>query len=238
MSRYKAAALHLLMSALILFSLFLLIANVWYPHKLFTLGAGVDLLKLVGFVDLVAGPLVMLIVFDARKKWMKLDIAIIVLCQVSFMAYGLWSIFVARPVIMAYVDHHFYLVRANEIDQKDLAAATLEQFRKLPLDGPILVATTEPSDPKVREDLLFAGTGGMGLQNLPKYYVPYATQTQDVIKSGKTLKQLGVDQSTKDRVAEYEKTLHRAVLYLPMVNKTKPLIVVVDANTGAFVDLI
>jgi hypothetical protein len=238
MNRYKAALIHLLSSALVLGTLFVLIAYVWYPYKLFTLGAGAELLTLIACVDLVAGPMVMLIIFDANKRLIKMDVAIVIVFQLAFMAYGVWSMYHARPVYMAYSNNHFYLVRANEIAATDLSDATLDQFKRLPMFGPVMVGTREPDDPKVQQDLLFAGMEGMGVQNLPKYYVPYETLAAEVIKSGKTVNQLGVEMEVKKRVTEYEKTLHRSVLYLPMVNKLKPLIVVVDAKTAQFVDLI
>jgi hypothetical protein len=98
MNRYKAALLHLSGSACVLLSAFLLVKCVWYPGKLFSVAAGGELMRLLAGVDLILGPLVMLIIFDVRKKLIKLDIAIILICQLAFLAYGLWSIYVARPV--------------------------------------------------------------------------------------------------------------------------------------------
>jgi len=238
MSRYKAAAIHLFFSALLLFTIFLLIACVWYPHKLFGLAAGVELLRLIVGVDLIMGPLAMLIIFDAKKKLIKMDVAIILVLQISFMGYGLWSMFSARPVFIAFAQDHFYLVRANEIDENDLSAAKSEEFRHLPLLGPLHIGTLEPEDPKVKEELLFAGIGGMGIQNLPKYFVPYQQVAAAVVKAGKSSQQLGVDNATRQRVKEYEKNVTREVLYLPMVNKQTPLIVVFDAKTAEIIDVI
>jgi hypothetical protein len=238
MSRYKAAALHLFFSGLVLFTIFLLIAYVWYPYKLFALAAGADLLRLIICVDLIIGPLVMLVIFDAKKKLIKMDVAIVLICQICFMSYGLWAMFSSRPVFFVFADQHFYLVKANEIDKKDLQLAS-EPFNTLPLLGPYSVGTRQPDDAKVKAEVLFAGLSGMGIQDLPKYYVPYAQLKVEVIKSGKTSKQLGVDFETRQRVSVYEK-LHTMypVLFLPMVNKTTPLIVVINAKTAEFVDLI
>lgn len=239
MTRYKAAGIHLILSGLVLFAIYLFIAFVWYPHKLFALGAGLDLLRLIICVDLIVGPLVMLIVFDAKKRLIKLDITIILVCQICFMSYGLWTMLSARPAFFVFSDSHFYLVRANEIDSKDLKAAANDQFNHAPLLGPIYVGAIEPDDGKIKNDLTFASLGGMGVQNFPKYYVSYQQVISDVLKSGKTLKQLGVDSDTKQRIKEYEQQhATRPVLYLPMVNKLTPLIVVIDAKTAEVIDLI
>ena len=238
MSRYKAAAIHLFFSCLVLATIFLLIAYVWYPHKMFGLAAGYELLRLIIAVDLIIGPLVMLIIFDAKKKLIKLDVAIILICQIGFMSYGMWSMFSARPVFLVFSTEHFYLVRANEIEDKDLLAAKNQDFHHLPLLGPINVGAKIPDSTTLQQDMLFAGLGGMGIQNLPQYFVPYAQVASEVIKAGKTLQQMGVDEATKQRIREYESTGLRNSLYLPMVNKTTPLIVVIDAKTAQITDVI
>jgi len=239
MNRFRAAALHLLSSALVLLLVFLLIQQVWYPGKLFTLAAGADLLKLIIGVDLIIGPLVMLIIFDAKKKLIKLDVAIVLLLQVAFMGYGLWTMFAARPAFYVFAQDHFYLVRANEIEDKDLKLSRFREFQSIPLFGPEYVGTKQPADIKLRNDIAFGSLAGLGIQNLPQYFVPYEQVLQEVKSSGKTSQKLMVDFEVKARVTSYEKTHSaRPVLFLPMVNKHTPLIVVVDATTAQIVEII
>jgi hypothetical protein len=239
MNRYKAFGLHLLSSASVLFVIFLLIWQVWYPGKLFTLAAGEDLLRLIIAVDLIVGPLIMLIIFDAKKKYIKMDVAIVLTCQIVFMSYGLWTMFSTRPAFYVFADNHFYLVRANEITSKDLLASPYSQFKSLPLLGPVYVGTREPDDIKLRNDLAFGGLSGAGIQNLPKYFVPYEHVIQQVREAGKTSQQLGVDLDTKARVKAYE-NIHnsKSILFLPMVNKRTPLIVAIDPASAKIIDLI
>jgi hypothetical protein len=238
MNRYKAAGLHLLFSAVTLSLVFLLIAQLWYPHKLFSLAAGAELLHLIIGVDLVMGPLVMLIIFDAKKKLIKMDVAIILICQIGFMAYGLWTMYTARPAFLVFAESHFYLVRANEIErtQFDLAPP---QYQNAPTLGPVYVGTQMPTDKKSQDEILMGFLGGMGIQDLPRYFVPYDQVRQQVVKAGLTSAKLGVDAETKQRVKDYElEHTEQPVLFLPMVNKLRPLIVVFDARTGDVVDLI
>jgi hypothetical protein len=239
MSRYKAFLLHLCFSAIVLFIIFLLIQQIWYPGKLFTLAAGYNLLRLIVCVDLVIGPLIMLIIFDAKKKLIKMDVAIILICQLTFMLYGLWTMFSARPAFYVFAEKHFYLVRANEISSKDLLASKYPQFNSLPLWGPVYIGTAEPDDINLRNDLAFGSLGGAGIQNLPKYFVPYEQVIQQVKEAGKTSQQLGVDFETKARVKEYEKNhTSKPILFLPMVNKRTPLIVAIDPASAKIIDLI
>ena len=240
MNRYQAALIHLLASACLLLLSYLFIANVWYPGPFFMAAAGVDLMKLLIGVDLILGPLVMLIIFDARKKLIKLDVAIVILCQAGFLLYGIWSIYSARPVYIAFVENRFCLVRANEIDTADLAKVTNPQFKSLPHFGPAYVGTKEPEDPKAKEDILFGGFGGMGIQNLPQYFIPYADVQPQVKVAAKSAQQLkGITAETRIKLQDYEKR-HQpgSVLFLILINKHTPLVAVIDAQSGAIVELI
>lgn len=239
MTRYKAFALHLLTSIFVLSFIFLLIERIWYPDKLFTLASGFDLLKLIAGVDLVLGPFLTLLIFDAKKKYIKMDVFIIVLCQLGFMAYGCWIMFIARPVYFAFVNDRFYLVRADEIDRKDLMAAKESQFKRMSLSGPIAVGTKEPADEKIKAAIALSSLGGMGIQNLPQYFVPYNQVAQQVVSAGKSGQELKVDYSTKKRVVDFqEKYPAKSVLFIPMVNKRTPLVVVIDANSAQIIQII
>lgn len=240
MTRYKAFTLHLLSSIVVLSFLYLLVERVWYPGKLFNLAAGIDLLGLIAIVDLVLGPLVMLIIFDAKKKYIKLDVFIVVLCQFGFMIYGCWSMFSARPAYFAFVDNHFYLVKANEIDEDSLKRARNPQFKQIPLTGPVPVGTQEPDDLRIRNEIALSSIGGMGIQDLPRYFVPYSQVRQQVMATGKLSKDLTVDQSTKARVFAYEKihATKEVILFIPMVNKLTPLIVAIDPKTAQILAII
>jgi hypothetical protein len=238
-TRYKAFTLHLIASIGVLSLIFLLIQQIWYPGKLFTLAAGLDLLYLIVGVDLVMGPLVMLIIFDTKKKNLKMDVGIVLLCQLGFLAYGCWVMYGARPVYFAFVDNRFHLVRANEIDYKDLRLVKESQFKQIPLWGPIAVGTQEPDDPKIKSDIAFSALGGMGIQDLPQYFVPYTQVSQQVVAAAKPSQELKLDQFTQERVIAYEKKHpYQSALFVPMVNKKTPLVVAIDPKTAHIIQII
>lgn len=240
MTRYKAFVIHLLSSIVALGIIFLLIERIWYPGQLFKLAAGFDLLRLIVCVDLVIGPLIMLIIFDAKKKLIKMDVTIILLFQIGFMAYGCWVMFTARPAYFAFAENRFYLVRANEVDDDGLKLVSDPQFKKMPLLGPVAVGTKQPDDVKMRNDIALSALGGMGIQDLPQYFVPYGQVERQVLAAGKPSQELKLDHDTKQRLTAYEEK-HRdkgELLFIPMVNKHNPLIVAVNAKTAQIVDII
>lgn len=240
MNRYQAALIHLAVSACLLGLAYLFVANIWYPGPLFMAAAGGDLMKLLVSVDVILGPLIMLIIFAPEKKLIKFDVAVIVLCQAVFLGYGMWSIYSARPVYIAFVESRYFLVRANDIDDVDLAKASNPLFKSLPKFGPIYVGTKEPADPKIRQDILFSGLSGMGIQNLPQYFIPYTDVQRQVLLVGKSSQDLkGISMETRVVLQKIEqRRVTSPVLFLMLVNKQIPLIAVIDAKTGAVIELV
>lgn len=240
MSRYQAAALHFLGSASVLFLIFALVRWIWYPGPLFFAASGANLIGIVTAVDVVVGPLIMLIIFDAKKKGIKFDVVFILLCQIAFIGYGSWSIFQARPVYIAFVNQGFMLVIANEIEDTDMAKASNPEFKRRPWFGPLTVGTKAPSDEKKREEILFAGIGGMGLQNLPQYYVPYTEVMPQVKQAARPVAELPkISMEDKQRLLDFQaQQKNQAVNFIPMRSKQRHLYAAIDPKTGAILGIL
>lgn len=79
MTRWKAAGIHLCISLLVVGTIAATIFLVWYPHGLWHV-AGLDRLFVVMLgIDIVAGPLLTLIVYNRAKPELKRDLAIVAL---------------------------------------------------------------------------------------------------------------------------------------------------------------
>ncbi|MGH8806863.1 MAG: TfpX/TfpZ family type IV pilin accessory protein [Noviherbaspirillum sp.] len=246
MNRFKASSIHFLCSAVVLLLIFVLVRWIWYPGQLFEAASGVDLIVILVSVDVVLGPLITLVIFKPKKSSLKFDMACVVALQVVFMAYGVWAIFSARPVYMAFVENRFYLVTANQIDPEDQRKAAKPAFQSLPWLGPEVVGTTMPLDPNVIKNLFWAAPSGLGLHNLPQYFLAYAevaSQAKSAAKTAQELAAKGKATSIEDlgTLAAYE-TKKRAegkqVLFVPLLNQKKILNVVIDASTGAVVEVL
>ena len=74
MSRYRAAAIHLGLSALLFVALAYLVVFVWYPGFFFETDGGWEGIRIIAAVDLVVGPLLTLIVFKAGKPGLRFDL--------------------------------------------------------------------------------------------------------------------------------------------------------------------
>ena len=66
-------------------------------------------------IDVILGPVLGFIVFKEGKKTLKMDLAIIIVLQLSALSYGLFSIYQGRPVWLVFQNDHFDLVRLNDV---------------------------------------------------------------------------------------------------------------------------
>lgn len=237
MSRWKAASIHLGISAAIAVCVGALLFALWYPPPYFTAaGASVLMLLLIG-VDLVLGPMLTLIVFKAGKKGMRFDLTVIGLVQATALIYGLHVITVARPAfIVANVDR-FTMVTAEDLDPKDLARGNAPQFRSLSWTGPRVVGALIPTDPVQRDALLKSGLAGKDIQLLPKYYVSYDKVVPALLKRAKPLAQLHKINPQAGLILDRWLAKHRTqtdanTVWLPLMTRRTSLIMLVDGKTG------
>jgi len=174
MNRFQASGIHLGISLIIAALVGCLIYFVWYPHPYFQVAGGSKLMLLIMSVDIVIGPLLTLVVYNAGKKGLRFDLACIALLQIAAFLYGLLVIAQARPVFIVAAVDRFVPVYANDLDDADLAQAKRPEFAMRSWTGPRLVGVALPTDFKEKNDLMFSGLAGKDVEKFPRYYVPYA----------------------------------------------------------------
>lgn len=240
MSRWKAAFLHLLISIGIVSAVAAYILWFWYPPALFVMAKAQELLVLIGGVDLVIGPFLTLIVFKAGKATLRSDLSVIALLQAAFLAFGLYSLYVTRPVFMVASGQVFDLVFANEISPASLEAGRQGPYGSLGLTRPVLVGAMLPDDPVVRTQILDSAlSGGGDLQTMPAYFVPYSTVAERVRAHGQALKAgEGVSGAEAEALMAAARDYGRRpeeVRYLPLVSRRGMAVMLIEAATGAVI---
>jgi hypothetical protein len=163
MDRLKAAGAHLAASILFVGGLAALMVWFWYPPAHERLLGGFTLLQLILSIDIIAGPVLTLLVFDRRKPRLKLDLALIVLAQAAFLVYGLHTAASSRPVYLVAAGDTFRLVTVAEIDREALEAARGTGYEHLSWTGPRLVGAKLSAGIELGEPVHFH----------PRYFVPY-----------------------------------------------------------------
>ena len=170
MSRYSAFGIHLLISLGLFLVLGAIITLRWYPDFFFELDGGWEGLRLILGVDLVLGPLLTLIVFNASKPEIKTDLAIIGALQIACLAGGMYVVWSERPLAMVYVDGHFYSMSADAWTEVNEPVPDLSGF---PGPWPKRIAVELPTDLSTQSDIRGkAFRSGSSLRVQADYYVP------------------------------------------------------------------
>jgi len=243
LNRWKAATLHLGISAAIAATVVALMLALWYPTPYFEAMGGDTLIMILIGVDVVIGPLITLIIFDPKKKKLKFDLAVIAALQLAALVYGCSVVFEARPVYNVFVVDRFETVAANQVDAASLATVKEGEFSGLPLTGPKIIAARQPDTPQRQAEIaLSAMSGGADLANLPELYVPYAQLRLDAAKSARPLAELARRQpgdapAIRSFVAGSGRA-DSAIGFLPMKARNRDMAVVVDTKTGEVVGIL
>ena len=235
MSRWRAAGIHLGLSALIATVLVLAMYALWYPPPYFDLMGGAMLVLLIVGCDVVIGPLITLIIFRSGKKGLKLDLSVIALLQAIALSYGMSMMFEARPVFTVFVVDRFEVVAANEIKPADLAKGHSPEFASFALTGPRIVGAELPTDPQERNKLLF-GEFGADAKSLPRFYVPYDKVAREAAQHAKPIAQLqDKNVALRDKISSDITKLAKPVDklgYLPLAGRFIDMAVIVDKMSG------
>ena len=176
--RLRAAGIHLAISALVAGLASLLVFQAWYPAPFAAIAGGTYLFLLLVSVDVAIGPALTAVVASPGKPRAELlrDLAVIVVLQLAAFGYGLYSMALARPVVLAYEIDLLRLVTAADLEAAGLKDAPPE-LRELSWRGPRLLAVVKPTDPAEQFRSVELGLAGVPLAMLPQYwraYLPHA----------------------------------------------------------------
>lgn len=236
-SRTKAAGLHLGLSALIASCAGVLVFLVWFPFPFREISGGRSLFELVVAVDVVLGPLLTWVVFDIRKHRKELvrDLSIIGLLQLSALAYGLWSVYLARPVYLVYEVDRFVVVSAADVDPVDLPGA-LPAFRRLPSSGVRLIGLRDSRDGQERLRSFELALAGKDRSLRPDYWQELSeANREELSQRAKPLRiLLGLSPTDQIAVNNWLETNGRKaseLLYLPITGSNAIWTALLDAQT-------
>jgi hypothetical protein len=241
-TRWRAAATHLAISAGIGGAVLALMLAVWYPPPLFQAMGGIDLALILVSVDIVMGPLLTLVVFRSGKPGLKFDLAAIGIVQLAALLYGCHIISLARPAYIVFVKDQFQVATAVELEPERLAEARYPQFRAAPWSGPVFVFGDWPTDTADQQVLVNAALSGEDLQHFPKHYAPYAEGANAILAKAQTLSQLrATEPSTAKRVEEWlarSGVEAQSVRHLSLRGRNAWVSVLIDRQTARPVKLL
>jgi hypothetical protein len=238
--KLKGALIHLALSAIIALSLAYLIYEIWYPYPYRNLMGGGFLFKLLIVVDVISGPLLTLVVLNPkkRKKELFLDVLTISIFQFAALAYGVYSVAVARPVVVAFEADRFVVVSAAQIDPEDLKLAE-PPLQSFSWTGPTWVGTRSPKDAQETLASIELSLRGAEPSVRPDWWQDLSKSQPDVVKRMKPVVDLHANSPEESRkainlaVQETGATIE-SLHYLPMVSKysLNEWVVLLDGRGG------
>ena len=209
----------------------------WYPYPYRELSGGRELFALVVAVDVVLGPLITLVIFNPAKtrRHLVMDFTVIGLLQVAALAYGLWTVFVARPVHLVFEYHRMAVVHAIDVDS-DLLAKAPPSLQTLPVTGPTVIALRPFKNPAEQFDATTAALKGFRLAARSDLWQAYEPARADVLKEAKPVAELRVRFS--NQAAEIDRAIAATgkpvtdLRYLPLLSRKTAWTVLLDTTTA------
>lgn len=242
MTRFRAAGIHLAISAAVAAVVLASMLSLWYPGGYFKAMGGGRLLFILAGVDICIGPLLTLTVFRSGKKGLAFDLTAIAFMQAAALSYGASIMYQARPAFTVFAMDQFHIAAANDLDESELAKASRPEWRKAPLTGPVVVAANFPRDGMEQIGLIFGDLTRLNLFQLPRLYAPYAENRQRVLKAARPLSALSsVDPANAPRIEAFLRGNGRPqddFSFVPLSGRSMEMAAIVDARTGELIDII
>jgi hypothetical protein len=238
-NRLYAAGIYLMLSLAVAAAAAGLVFGIWYPYPYREISGGRELFFIVIAVDVVMGPLLTLAIFNRNKpvRELRRDLAVIGLLQVAALAYGLWTVSVARPVHLVFEIDRFRVVHAIEVPEGELDQAP-PGLRRLPWTGPTLVSMRAFRNNREKIDMTMVALGGAPLGARPALWQDYASAGAQVRAAAKPLSELKIRfPAQAGMIDEALKSVSgtgvsaASLGFLPMTGRDKYWTAVLDLNT-------
>ena len=152
-AKFKAAGIHLGISAIVFLGILYLILVEWYPGIFFEVEGGWSGVKLMAAVDLVLGPSLTFIIFNhlKSKKEIVFDMSFIALVQISALTWGGLQVYSERPVAIVMWEGTFYTVTEDYYKKQSIRLKNVAGFSdEKPL---VIYAETDNSVAQLKETI-------------------------------------------------------------------------------------
>jgi hypothetical protein len=225
--RIQAFLIHLISSFILALCALVVVFCVWYPSPLqIALGVSNIFLMMLA-IDVVVGPMFTLLIYKVGKKSLKFDLATIIILQIAVFSYGFHTIAIGRPAWLVFNVDRFTLVRATDIDQRNINQAKPE-YRAAPWFGPKWVASHFPTDQALHKQLILESVqGGYDIQQRPILYNTVASQRSAIQIKAKPIGALN-QFNTPQHVKEVSSKWPTATVWLPLKAPSQDMVVLIN----------
>jgi hypothetical protein len=233
-NRLLAASVHLSISLVIAGLAWAIVSKLLYPYPFIEVSGGRQLFVLLMSVDIILGSVLTFSVFSSGKlrRVLVRDVVIIGVLQLTALGYGLWTMYVARPVYLVHEVDRFKVVTAADLDASDLRHA-LPQFRQTSKFGVKTIGIRQARDSADKLRSLDLELAGQDLSLQTEWWQPLSEDNRSSMRQhGKPIQLLR--QKAVDGGAELDQILRTAdvgddgAIALPLLTRLASWTVVLD----------
>ncbi len=222
----RASGLHLLGSFAVAAVAAWLVFGRLYPTPYAEMLGGFELFFILMGVDVVCGPLLTLVLFNPAKprRELVLDLGFVAILQLGALAYGLQTVWLARPVYLIYDVDRFQVLTMSELDEIGLAKKPAMVPSPSWLGGPVLIGsrTAKPEDVDYLDQVNQSLAGNEAFMRADRWG-EYSNFQHDVLSRAQALDVLyGKHPSQKlllDNAVLNLQRQHSQVSWLPVVSR-------------------
>lgn len=240
MSKSRAAFKHLWPSALLLLVIGSLIVFAWYPGPFLQFSDATRFALLLIVIAALIGPALTGLVYKQGKRNLIFDLSVIVIIQLTAVAWGTLAIYQNRPYFMVFTVNQFEVLTTRDIDVNSIKD---KRLLAKPTAGPILLYATMPvgeAFQKLLKEVMMEGKPD--LQFRPEHWSLYGDKQALAVDSSKPLNELrsmrpesvtAIDRLVKKHGAEISD-----LNFVPVLYKNGQFAAILDASSGAVVELL
>lgn len=186
--KLKAFTAHLVISAVV-FTLIIAI-TVWllYPPPFFWIDGGLQITLLAASIDIIAGPLLTLVVYRPNKPRLVMNLAVIAAIQFGALAWGVRVLYQERPVLMAFVGYNqnrFFPITELQVSE---GPRSLDELRALSDQRPPMVYIELPEEARDARRVL-TGSPTSVLRQTERFRKIEGERLQYMVRASRTPKQ-------------------------------------------------
>ncbi len=238
-NKLKAFTIHLIFSVIAVSIITSAIVYFWYPLDYLGITSFKEIALLIISIDLIMGPLLTFVVYNPKKKSLRFDLAVIIILQISALAYGSYFLYQGHPVFITYAKGSFTLVNAKLAKP---ANAKYDEYKITKLSSAKLAYAELPKDALAKDKLLDDSMiGGADLEERADLYKPYKQHINDIVAKSLDTVKLFSDQQSNNETVLFKKDYGDNIdnfAFLPLEGSTKDAIIVLDKKTAEFVTTI
>lgn len=226
---YKISAVNLLFSQTIIVIFLGCAYFIWYPYAFYQLNGVSESAKMLLFVNVCLGPLLILITYKKNKPLLKLDLYILGSIQLAAFIIGSYSIYNKHPVYVVFSVDRFSLINVSNATPEK---ARYDEFNTSFFSSPKFAFAQLPKDSKKRNELLMGVLfeGKADVDQHAEYYEPFSQHINTILARKLDISAALFNESSRNKLHKFIKKqggIREDYLFFPLETANRKDVILV-----------